>query len=150
MRALDAIRKQPVTTSPETSIADVARRMNEEVVGAVVIVDAFDHPVGIVTDRDLVVRGIACAVPVDARIDAVMTSDPIVLDADADLREAFRLFDSHGCRRLPLVREGAVVGMLTADDLLIDLVGDLAELARPITGQVVFGYPERPSTPVPT
>lgn len=150
MRARDAMRKQPVTATAETTLGAAARLMNDQVVGAVVVVDEEHRPVGIVTDRDLVVRALAQDIPADARIDAVMSADVVVLDADADLRDAFKLFDAHACRRLPVVHDGAVVGVLTADDLLVDLVGDLAELARPITGQVVFGYPERSTAPART
>lgn len=146
MRARDAVRKEPVSVSPDMSIGDVAVLMNERVVGAVVVL-ASGSIAGIVTDRDLVVRGLAAGVPPDARVDAVMTADVVTLDANADLREALPIFRSHGFRRLPLVDGTELVGMLTVDDLLIDLVSDLGDVVRPITGEVVFGFAERPMTP---
>ncbi len=147
MRALDASRKVPVTITPEASLAEAARVMDRVVVGALVVVDA-GRPVGIVTDRDLVVRGLARDIPGDARVDAVMSPHLIALDADADLRDALPILRSHAIRRLPLIANGEIVGMLTADDLLIDLVADLGDVVRPITGQVVFGYPEPQTAPV--
>jgi CBS domain-containing protein len=149
VRAIDAIRKRPVSIPPDWTIAEAARRMDEAAVGAVVVVDG-DRPVGIVTDRDLVVRGLARALPADARIDAVMSADLVTLNANADVREAFKIFHSHPFRRIPVVDQGQLAGMVTIDDLLIDLVGDLAALTRPVTGQVIWGSPEPHVTPAPS
>jgi CBS domain-containing protein len=142
VRAIDAIRKRPVSIPPDWTVTQAARRMDEAAVGAVVVVDG-NQPVGIVTDRDLVVRGLARNVPADARIDALMSSDLVTLPASADIREAFKIFHSHALRRIPILEGGRLVGMVTADDLLIDLVGDLAALTRPITGQVIWGAAAR-------
>jgi signal-transduction protein with cAMP-binding, CBS, and nucleotidyltransferase domain len=131
-----------VTIAPDASIADAADLMNREVVGAVVVVD-HDHPVGIVTDRDLVVRGLVRRLPLDARIDSVMTTELVTLPADADLHDAMALFHRHPIRRLPLVEDGRMTGMITVDDVAIDLVSELDSLFRPVTGQVIFGAPER-------
>jgi CBS domain-containing protein len=110
-------------------------------VGAVVVTEA-ERPIGIVTDRDLALRVVARRLPSDARVDAVMSTDVVTLPAGADLREAIRLFAVHPIRRLPLVEGGRLVGVLTMDDLLVDVIGDLTALVRPVTGQVIFGHPE--------
>jgi signal-transduction protein with cAMP-binding, CBS, and nucleotidyltransferase domain len=146
MRAVDAVRKPPVTIAPDASIAEAACLMDSQVVGAVVVMDGV-RPVGVVTDRDITIRAVARDVPADARVDAIMTPGVVALDAGEDLRHALPIFRSHAIRRLPLVRDGRIVGMLTTDDLLIDLVADLGDLVRPITGQVVFGYPEPSNLP---
>ena len=146
MRAVDAIRKPPVTIAPEATIAEAARLMDRSVVGALVVVEN-DRPVGVVTDRDVAVRAVARDVPADARVDAIMSHGVIALDGDADLRCALPIFHSQAIRWLPLVQHGRLVGMLTTDDLLIDLVADLGDLVRPITGQVVVGYPEHSDVP---
>ncbi len=108
MRAIDATRKAPVTASAERPIREVARLMDQEAVGAVVVTDG-DRPVGIVTDRDLAVRALARGVPGDARIDAVMSTDLVTMGATADVREALRVFESRTFRRLPLVDAGHMV-----------------------------------------
>ena len=146
MRAVDAVRKPPVTIAPEATIAEAARLMDNHVVGALVVMDG-DRPMGVVTDRDIAIRAVARDVPADARVDAIMSPGVIALDAEEDLRHALPIFRSHAIRRLPLVRDGRIVGMLTTDDLLIDLVADLGDLVRPITGQVVFGYAEHSNLP---
>jgi signal-transduction protein with cAMP-binding, CBS, and nucleotidyltransferase domain len=148
MKAIDAIRKPAATIAAERTIVEAAQRMDAEAVGALVVTDG-QRPVGIVTDRDLMVRGLARRLPLDARVDTVMSTDLVTMDAAADLRDAFGIFRAHALRRLPLTSDGHMVGMLTVDDLVIDLVADLVDLARPLTGQVIFGHPET-GVPVPT
>ena len=143
MQAKEAIRKPPATIRSGTSIADAARLMDRRVVGALVVLDG-ERPIGIVTDRDLAVRGLGRQLPGDASVDRVMTTDMVTLPADADLREAIKVFYRHPFRRLPLMEDGRMVGMLTVDDLVIDFVNDLDSLVRPVFGQVVFGGPDSP------
>src|SRR6478735_2507572 len=102
--------------------------MEQAGVGALVVLDG-NTVVGLVTDRDLVRRAMARGLPGDARIDAVMTSPVVTIDADADVREAFTMFGSHAVRRLPVVREGAFIGMFTIDDALVGMARDLGDLA---------------------
>jgi CBS domain-containing protein len=72
----------------------------------------------------------------------------IALDADDDLRHAIALFAEHAVRRLPVVEGDRVCGMITLDDLVVDMAQDLAEATRPMAAQVLFGHPE-PQPPVP-
>lgn len=146
MRARDAVRKSPITVRPDSTIAEAAELMDRAVVGALVVVER-DRPIGIVTDRDVTVRGVAHRIPADSRVDAVMSTDLVTLPANASLREAIAVFERHAIRRLPLVEDGRMVGMLTVDDLVIDWVNDLATMVRPVFGQVIFGAPE-PAVPV--
>jgi signal-transduction protein with cAMP-binding, CBS, and nucleotidyltransferase domain len=95
-----------------------------------------------VTGRDLVRRGLARGLPLDSPVDAVMTVPVVTIDAEADLHEAFAVFRSNAVRRLAVVRDGQFIGNVTVDDLLIDLARDLADLARPVTAEVVFGQRE--------
>lgn len=147
MQAKDAIRKLPETVETNQTIAEAAQRMDHAAVGALVVVDD-GRPVGIVTDRDLVVRGLARRVSSDARVDSVMSMGLIALDADADLRHAIALFTEHAIRRLPVVEGERVCGMITLDDLIVDFAQDLAEMTRPMAAQVLFGHPE-PTLPMP-
>ena len=143
MRAIEAIRKNMVTVSPDATLAQAAELMERANVGALVVLDG-ERLAGIVTDRDIVVRGVAHRLPADARIDSVVTTDVVTLRADADLRAVLPIFRTHACRRVPLVDDDRVVGMLTVDDMLIDLINDLADVVRPVTGEVVFGHHEAP------
>jgi signal-transduction protein with cAMP-binding, CBS, and nucleotidyltransferase domain len=141
MRAIDTLRKRPVTIEARDTVTEAAALMDREAVGALVVTEA-GATVGLVTDRDMVVRGMARRIDADARVDAVMTTEVATLPADADLRDALAVFRDRPVRRVVLVEGDAPVGVVSVDDLLVDLVGDLADLARPVTGQVLFGHPE--------
>lgn len=139
MRASKATRRPPVMIPTGSSIADAARMMDRLGIGALVVVDN-ERPVGIVTDRDLAIRGLGRQLPGGAPVDRIMSRELVTLPADADLHEAVTTFYRHPIRRLPLVDDGGrMVGMLTVDDLALDLVNDLGSLIRPIFGQVIFG-----------
>ena len=137
MRTIEAVRRSGVGIGPERTIREAARIMEQAGIEG-------EHLVGIVTDRDLVRRGLARDLPADARVDAVMTAPVVTIDADADLHDTFALFRTHAVRRLALVRAGDFVGMITVDDLLIDLAADLTDLARPVTAEVIFGHHDNP------
>ena len=139
MRAIDAIRRSAVGIEGERSVRDAAQLMEQAGVGTLVVLDGV-QPVGIVTDRDIVRRLVARGMPDDARVDGVMTTPLVTIDANADLRDAYALFRGQAVRRLVVLRDGALVGVLSIDDLLVDLVGDLADLVRPVTAEIVFAH----------
>lgn len=147
MQARDAIRKLPVSIHAGETVAQAAKQMDAAAVGALVVLDEDDRPVGIVTDRDLVVRAMARAYPLDSRIDSVMSMGLIAIDADADVRDAIELFSRHAIRRLPVVDGARMCGMITLDDIVVDLTQDLEMATKPLTAQVLFGHPE-PQPPV--
>jgi CBS domain-containing protein len=147
MRVIDAIRRSGVGVGPESTIHHAAVIMEKSGVGSLAVIDGT-HLIGLVTDRDLVRRGLAANLPPDSRVDAVMTSPVVTIDADADLHQAFAMFRTNGIRRLAVIRRQRFVGMITIDDLLINLAADLADLARPLTAEVLFGHHEIP-LPVP-
>jgi len=141
MRVRDATRRPAVTVPCDAKLKDVARTMDEAGVGSVVVLDQR-RPVGIATDRDLVTRALARAYPLDARIDSVMTSGVVCVDADTDLHDVVQLFGRHPFRRLPVVDGDTVIGVITTDDLMMDLANDLETVLRAVTVQVLFGHPE--------
>lgn len=143
MRTIEAVRRSGVGIGPERSIRDAAAIMEQAGVGALAIIDG-DRLVGIATDRDLVRRGLAKGLSHEARVDAVMTAPVVTIDAEADLHDAFALLRTHAVRRLAVVRSAQFVGMITLDDLLIDLAADLSDLARPVTAEVLFAHHDSP------
>jgi signal-transduction protein with cAMP-binding, CBS, and nucleotidyltransferase domain len=144
MRTIDAVRRSGVGIGPDRTIREAAQVMDQAGVGSLAVIDG-EVLVGIVTDRDLVRRALARDLPGDARVDAVMSAPVVTIDADADLHDTFVMFRTHALRRLALVRAGQFVGMITIDDLLVDLAGDLSDLARPVTAEVVFGHRDSPA-----
>jgi CBS domain-containing protein len=111
--------------------------MDQAGVGCLAVIDD-DQLVGIVTDRDLVRRGLAQDLAHTAPVERVMSSPVVTLGADADLHSAFKLFRTHAVRRLAIIDYDVFVGMITVDDLLVDLATDLFDLARPVATEVLM------------
>jgi len=140
MRVMDAVRRNGVSVPADATLAAAAQLMESAGVGSLAVLDG-DTLAGIVTDRDLVRRGLARRADPQARVDGVMSSPVITIGADAELRDSFRIFHEHAIRRLAVLDEaGSFVGILSIDDLLVDVVADLAELVRPVTAEVLFPH----------
>lgn len=148
MRTIDTLRRSAVAVTPDQTVRYAAQLMEQAGVGSLAVVEG-ERLVGIVTDRDLVRRALARDLPADARVDGVMTAPVVTIDADADLHAAFALFRSNAVRRLAVVRGARFLGMITIDDLLIDLAADLTDLARPVTAEVLFGHHDSPVPATP-
>ena len=143
MRTIEAVRRSGVGIGPERTIRDAAAIMEQSGIGSLAVVDD-GQLVGIVTDRDLVRRGLARGLPSDSRVDGLMTSPVITIDADDDLHKAFALFRANAVRRLAVVRDGRFVGTVSIDDLLVYLAADLSDLVRPVTAEILFSHRESP------
>ncbi|WP_437644507.1 CBS domain-containing protein [Sorangium sp. So ce362] len=120
----------------ETAI-DVARRMREFRVGCVVVTQGA-RAIGILTDRDLVMRVMADARdPGKTLVSEIVTYDPTTLQQTDSIETALRLMRERGVRRLPIVRhDGNVTGIVTADDLIVMLASALADLGAGIRDNV--------------
>jgi CBS domain-containing protein len=148
MKTMKTLHRSGVGIGPERTVRDAAELMEQAGVGALGVID-HERLVGIVTDRDLVRRALARGLPADTRIDAVMTTPVVTIDADAEDHEAFHVFGTHGLRRLAVVGDGgAFVGIVSLDDMLIRLTDQLADLTRPITAEALFAHRD-PPVPVP-
>jgi signal-transduction protein with cAMP-binding, CBS, and nucleotidyltransferase domain len=100
------------------SIGEAARTMRDWGVGAVLVVrDGSLH--GLVTDRDLVMRAVAEARGADEPVGPLSSADLIGVDADTDVRDAMRLMREHAVRRLPVLEDGHVTGIVSLGDLAI-------------------------------
>ena len=148
MKAREAVRKVCVSVESSATVGHTAQVMESAAVGTAVVVDDATM-VGIVTDRDLVCRVLARHGDRNGRIDAVMTTPVVTIDADDDVRDAFPLFRENAIRRLVVMEGGRPLGVLSIDDLLVDLVADLGDLVRPVTAEVIFGHHDSPVPAVP-
>jgi CBS domain-containing protein len=108
-----------VTASPDTSAEVLVELMADKDVGSVVVV-RNDRPVGVVTDRDLLLDVFAeSADPTEVTAGDVMSAPPVTVGADEDVAAASTLMRRHEVRRLPVVDEDAeVVGIVTFDDVM--------------------------------
>jgi CBS domain-containing protein len=122
---------------PEETLSEAARRMRDQRVGTLVVAREDRRPVGLVTDRDLVVRGVSFhADAARVRVEQVMSAPADAVPEDTSLRDALARMRRNLHRRLVVVdADGGLAGILSLDDILerfgedLALVGEL--LARP-------------------
>jgi len=118
-----------VCCARETHAKEAAELMRQRHVGDLVIVDTLDGnriPVGVITDRDLVVEVMAQGLdPCKTRVGAIAKKPIVLASEDEAVSQAIERMRTHGIRRLPVVDdEGAIVGIVTFDDLLSAIVGE--------------------------
>ncbi len=132
----DLARSDVVTASTETPVSELARQMDAESVGSIVITDNDDIPVGIVTDRDLTIRVLGNGGDPSALQAAdVMSSDLCTVSPDDGFYEATKLMQEHGIRRLPVCEGDTLTGIITADDLTELIADEKQQLAEVIRAQ---------------
>jgi CBS domain-containing protein len=114
----EAMAKTIRTATPTDTVSSVARMMKESDCGFIPITDA-DRLVGVVTDRDVVIRCLADAQTDvrDERIDRVMSTSVWTIDAGATVEEAAHVMAEHEVRRLPVMSKGRLVGVLSYGNL---------------------------------
>ncbi len=125
--------KAVVVASEDEFVIDIARKLRDAKVGCV-IVTRDKHPVGIVTDRDIAIRVVAEGLdPSKTHVSEILTYDPCLVRVDDGIETAVARIRKHGVRRLPIVdNQGALIGMVTADDLMILLGREVSGLCEGI------------------
>ena|SRR5438067_6346101 len=113
----DAMTSNVKTATPSLSLTDAAKLMKQEDVGSVPVVDG-ERLIGMLTDRDIVVRGIADGSdPHAIKAGDIASRDIVTVRPDDDLDEAVRLMAQHQVRRLPVVDDGHLVGVVAQADI---------------------------------
>ncbi|MBX7553311.1 CBS domain-containing protein [Streptomyces sp. NPDC004232] len=136
MKVSEVMTTPPVCVTPHVSLLEVTGRMADRAVGSVLVVED-DSLRGIVTDRDLALRGMGGGLAPETHVDAVMSTEVITVNADDDLQVAYRAFRSTGVRRLPVLDGRRVVGVLTIDDLFLDVFRRLGDLLGAVAWSVL-------------
>jgi CBS domain-containing protein len=127
--------REVVYATRETSIPEAAQLMRQYHVGDLVVVDDVNGkrvPVGIVTDRDLVIEIISQSLDINEfSVGDIMSLQLISVQESEGVFETIRLMRSKGIRRIPVVNlEGGLEGIVSADDMLDLLAEEMAELAK--------------------
>src|SRR6476620_1593459 len=119
LRASEIMTKNVQTAEPGSSLREVGTMMREGDMGAVPVVDG-GKLVGIVTDRDIVVRGVAEGKTADSPVRDVMTAELFTVTPDAFVFEAIRLMGDKQIRRLPVVNpDGSLAGIIAMADVAL-------------------------------
>ncbi len=135
-----AMTETPATAGPDMNAADAAALMKQFDTGVIPIVEG-DELLGLVTDRDLVLRVVAeRKEPTEVRLGDILTRSPVTISPDARLSDARDLMAEHKIRRLPVVKSGRLTGILSLGDVA------LADASDRAVGEVLQEVSESPST----
>ncbi|SMQ70142.1 CBS domain-containing protein [Bacillus sp. OV166] len=111
------------------NVYEVALKMKQLNVGAIPIIDQ-EKLVGMITDRDIVVRGVAEKHPGSTKVEDIMSNNLITVTPDSSSKDAAKLMAKHQIRRLPVVEEGKLIGIVSLGDFAIrELTDDQAKEA---------------------
>ncbi len=140
MAIKDCCSTEVITCDADASVPEVANLMRTHHVGDVIVVEdraGKRMPLGIVTDRDLVLEGIAVGLDVKVfTAGDLMTSPLVTVDADEGIFETLRVMSKHQVRRIGVTgASGALHGVVCADDLINLLVKELAALSSALVEQ---------------
>jgi CBS domain-containing protein len=122
----DVMTPMPVAVAADSDVKNAAQLMRDRDVGDVLVVDG-DQVLGILTDRDVVVRAVARGLDPNAtRVDEVCTRDLLAVDADGPIEEAVGLMRERAVRRLVVADDGQIVGIVSIGDLAMERDRDSA------------------------
>jgi len=131
----EAMTEKVLTITPTATVAQAARVMAERGVGSIVVAKG-NKPVGILTERDLLMKVVAAdAKPSTIRVGKVMSSPVLTVSPEVEITDAARTMIKNKIRRLPVVEKGRLVGIITASDITA------------ISPELIEVLPSRPETP---
>jgi CBS domain-containing protein len=125
---------------PDITLLEASRAMRQNHVGDLIVVDDADEerePIGIITDRDIVVEAVALGKDsAKLKVRDIMTRNVVVASASEDASIALERMRSHGVRRIPVVDDkGFVTGIVTLDDLMRSYAEEGAALAQVVSSE---------------
>ena len=130
----DVMSKDVRVVRPDTSVKEVVATMNKFDIGSIVVVQG-DRPVGIITERDILRRLVEpCIAPETLTARQIMTSPVLTISETANIEETAKLMARKRVKKLPVINNGKLVGMITYTDIVAKvptLLSILEELVRP-------------------
>ncbi|HUS18853.1 MAG TPA: CBS domain-containing protein [Terriglobales bacterium] len=146
MKVKDLMTLSPTSAEPDTTVEEIATMMKDDNIGCVPVIDEDGQVAGVITDRDIVIRCIAEGKdPAECRADDIISPQSICVSPNTDSREAAHLMADRQIRRLPVVENGKLVGMLSLGDVAVkehddrlsgDVLQDVSEGVKNSSGVV--------------
>lgn len=130
MLVREAMSSPVVSVDENEDIVQVANKMREQRVGAVIVVNRNGNPVGIVTERDIVTRVVADGIDPNIVIANKVMSSPLkMVEPELELMDAMKMMDKENIRRLGVIYKGELVGIIT-DRSILRLVPTIMEIMK--------------------
>jgi CBS domain-containing protein len=108
------------TVSKNDDICTAALKMKENNVGIIPVIDEQENCIGLVTDRDIVIRGLAEKRTASVKVEEVISKDVIQAAPDTEVKQAAEMMAKEQIRRLPVVEKGKLVGIVSMADLAVN------------------------------
>lgn len=116
-RVLESKGSRVETVAPDTTVLAAVRQMNECKIGALLVTER-GRPIGIFTERDVLVRVVAAGLDPDTTpVKEVMTRNPVAVRSEVTVNEAMRVSTGRRCRHLPVIDDGGLRGLISIGDL---------------------------------
>lgn len=127
-----------IVASVDCTILEVAKLMKKHNVGDIVIVESKNEPIGIITDRDIIIKMVADEVnPKDMTASDIMSNDLLVLKEYQSIQEALDMMCAKGVRRAPIINEAnTLTGIVSADDLALLISDEMESYGKMIRKQL--------------
>jgi len=130
----DVMSKEVRVVRPDTAVKEVVATMNKFDIGSIIVVQS-ERPVGIITERDILRRIVEpCLAPETLTARQVMSSPVTSISETASIEEAAKIMAKKRIKRLPVMNDGKIIGMLTFTDIVAKvptMLSILVELVRP-------------------
>ena len=118
MKIKDCMCNNVKWVTPNTNVCDCAKVMSDNKIGCVPVCDEKKEVVGIVTDRDVILRTIACDKDCkQTPVSEIMTTNVCLCNANSEIEEAEKLMSQNAIRRLPVIENNKIVGIITLGNL---------------------------------
>lgn len=141
MKVKDVMTTNVSTVNESNTLKEVASKMQSLNVGSIPVCDSSNKPIGIVTDRDMVIRGLSTGIESSMPVSNVMTKNIVSVSPDTGIHEAARIMAQNKIRRLPVVENNTIVGILSIGDLAVrdiyineagDALSNISEPSKPM------------------
>jgi CBS domain-containing protein len=114
----DVMSKNVKTVRPNSTINEVVRKMNKFEIGSIIVADS-EKPVGIITERDILRRVLEVTVAAEAmKAKEIMSSPILTIDSQATTEEAATLMNSKRIKKIPVLEDGKLIGIVTSTDIV--------------------------------
>jgi len=144
MKVAQLMHTPAVVCRPTATIREVANLMETRNVGSVVVVDNIGYVTGIVTDRDLALKGAGVGHSPDVAVESLMTRDVACVTPGSDVSEAAVVMQKRAVRRVPVVDDlGKIHGVVAFDDLFRNLSHEADGLTDAVLAQSLHFHPAR-------
>jgi len=138
MKVKDFMTNDIAFVTTDAKVSDVAKLMQENHVGSVPICNEENNVVGMITDRDIVLRNVANRKdPNQTPVTEIMTTDIVTVEPNTDIYKVSRIMAEKQIRRIPVVENNKIVGMVTIGDLTkdrnfdVEIANCLCDICRP-------------------